>query len=753
MEQVVAEKTAQKAIAHANEQYNGDWDAQIQQAITTYDSIEVAQQTSYRQDRSQSQYDLEMGLIAFDASLADAKDGVGQSFHTNVSLAQSNREQSRAALDSVYALFEKMSTASALSAAQGSSPWMANDAAKAVALANWYGVMAPAKAAMDGTRAIAYQNLENAYFGAQSQWIDRELPDFRQSDKQRAFQRASEIAALRQNPVPDPSLAPDLVFYSGIVQGTLPVFVSRGFTQTQSGHFATAGTSIGGGSYGMGYGGGYGYGGTSILNPNGTPSGFGLDGLGSGFGSSESFGNGDTGSPTSRVSWDLIGEADAIQSEDNANALIDLYFVSNDGLRSILDSAETANDQGNGGGSQGYGGNGGGDGYGSGEGGGGGSSAAELSAKKRVLDFNAFKLFLGKIDPAALKVFEDGGGRIERRGAWIPWTETSVAHRGTPKNGDLTFWIDENWSEFDAAIRVAQYIAESRTEVRGRYDYNTISDPRTSVEAAQSFRKKWYKDAAEMTEMGVSVYLGFLSIANEGIDLIVTVEELSKGNWAASIGLLPFIPAGGAVRIVDKLGNSKLISNEMMHKISKLGDTASVARNRIQDSIPSIKLASNADSGRGILGWVKPSGTPDSTLKAHYLTIAKSKQMETAVARYNSIARILGQNQSATIDEIVATLGNDVTFTKVGHLRSGAFVPGEHSAKTTYWLQGKPTTWYGQRVGRHELLHIGAALRGQKNTIRHEIAVQLATTPENLVLISIGLAVVIGPQVYWLATT
>jgi hypothetical protein len=199
--------------------------------------------------------------------------------------------------------------------------------------------------------------------------------------------------------------------------------------------------------------------------------------------------------------------------------------------------------------------------------------------------------------------------------------------------------------------------------------------------------------------------------------------------------------------------HTKLISNEMMHKISKLGDTASVARNRILDSIPSIKLASNADSGRGILGWVKPSGTPDSTLKAHYLTIAKSKQMETAVARYNSIARILGQNQSATIDEIVAALGNDVTFTKVGHLRSGAFVPGEHSAKTTYWLQGKPTTWYGQRVGRHELLHIGAALRGQKNTIRHEIAVQLATTPENLVVISIGLAVVIGPQVYWLATT
>jgi hypothetical protein len=362
-------------------------------------------------------------------------------------------------------------------------------------------------------------------------------------------------------------------------------------------------------------------------------------------------------------------------------------------------------------------------------------------------------MFLGRIDPAALKVFEDGGGRIERRGAWIPWTETSVSHRGTPRGGDLSFWIDENWNELDAAIQVAQYIAESRTEVRARYDYNILSDPKTQVEAAQSFRKKWYKDAAEMTEMGVSAYLGFLSIANEGIDLVVTVDELSKGNWVAAVGLLPFIPAGGAVRIVDKLGNSKLIDNAMMTKISKLGDNAAAVRNRILDSIPSMKFASQAESGRGILGWVKPSGTLDSTLKAHYLAIAKSKQMEKAVTRYNSLATLLGQNQSASIEEIVATLGDDVTFTKVGHLKSGAFVQGEHSAKTTYWLQGKPTTPYGQRVGRHELLHIGAALRGQKNTWRHEIAVQLVTTPENLVAISIGLAVVIGPQVYWLATT
>lgn len=42
-------------------------------------------------------------------------------------------------------------------------------------------------------------------------------------------------------------------------------------------------------------------------------------------------------------------------------------------------------------------------------------------------------------------------------------------------------------------------------------------------------------------------------------------------------------------------------------------------------------------------------------------------------------------------------------------------------------------TPYGRRVGRHELIHIGAALRGQADTILHEIAVQAVTTPENLI--------------------
>jgi hypothetical protein len=155
--------------------------------------------------------------------------------------------------------------------------------------------------------------------------------------------------------------------------------------------------------------------------------------------------------------------------------------------------------------------------------------------------------------------------------------------------------------------------------------------------------------------------------------------------------------------------------------------------------------------GRGLIGIVKPGGTLDDALRAHYVEIARSAQMAAAVRRYNRIATFLRQKPCASVDDIVKALGEDVTFSRIGHLRSGVFLPGQHSGRTSYWLQGNPTTTYGRRIGRHELTHLGAALRGQDDRILHEVAVQAATTPENLVTLTAGSIVVIGSSVYWVS--
>jgi hypothetical protein len=145
---------------------------------------------------------------------------------------------------------------------------------------------------------------------------------------------------------------------------------------------------------------------------------------------------------------------------------------------------------------------------------------------------------------------------------------------------------------------------------------------------------------------------------------------------------------------------------------------------------------------------VKPGGAVDDSLRAVYIDIAKSPRFARDLEAYNKIAVIVRQKPAASIEEIVATLGNDVTFAKIGHVRSGLFPAGQHPGATQFWIQGNPLTSYGQRAGRHELTHLGAALRGQEENFFHEIAVQAATTPENLALMG-GIIAVIGYEVYW----
>ncbi|HUP78847.1 MAG TPA: hypothetical protein VM260_09850, partial [Pirellula sp.] len=141
-------------------------------------------------------------------------------------------------------------------------------------------------------------------------------------------------------------------------------------------------------------------------------------------------------------------------------------------------------------------------------------------------------------------------------------------------------------------------------------------------------------------------------------------------------------------------------------------------------------------------------------LQQSYLTIARSSHFANVLQRYNTIARILGQRQAATIPEIIRALRSQTAFARTPHWRSGVFGLGEHRASLPYLLQGNPLGRilggrYGARAGAHELTHFGAALQGQANTIMHEIAVQLAANPENpVIVIAIGLGLI--TEGWWL---
>jgi hypothetical protein len=134
-------------------------------------------------------------------------------------------------------------------------------------------------------------------------------------------------------------------------------------------------------------------------------------------------------------------------------------------------------------------------------------------------------------------------------------------------------------------------------------------------------------------------------------------------------------------------------------------------------------------AGKGLIGLVKQGGTIDPTLQGAYTSVANSPQFSASLAQYNSFARLFGLPEAAGVDEINAALESSTTFAKTSNLNAGLF-----QTESGFYLQGNPLTTYGERVASHELVHLGAALNGQADTLLHEIGVTFATTPENLVI-------------------
>jgi hypothetical protein len=150
----------------------------------------------------------------------------------------------------------------------------------------------------------------------------------------------------------------------------------------------------------------------------------------------------------------------------------------------------------------------------------------------------------------------------------------------------------------------------------------------------------------------------------------------------------------------------------------------------------------------GISLRVKAQGTIDEAIRNEFIAITRTPEFARDIAKYNAAARLLRQKQSATVAEIAKVLEEDVTCAKTSNGKAALFVRPKHPAATEYWLQGNPLTRYGKRVGRHELTHLGAAIRGQKNRFWHEIAVQYATTPELLAL-KVGIIVFVLADGYY----
>jgi len=148
------------------------------------------------------------------------------------------------------------------------------------------------------------------------------------------------------------------------------------------------------------------------------------------------------------------------------------------------------------------------------------------------------------------------------------------------------------------------------------------------------------------------------------------------------------------------------------------------------------KVAGAGSKALNGIGAIKPAGVVDSSLGAYYRGIANSPEFARSIDRYNAFASRFswaGVKPSASASEITAIISSDTTFARLGNNWGAALFEGGHGYSTRFYLQGSPSGLFptgASRVGRHELLHMGAALKGQGDTFLHEIGVQLYTTPE-----------------------
>lgn len=157
---------------------------------------------------------------------------------------------------------------------------------------------------------------------------------------------------------------------------------------------------------------------------------------------------------------------------------------------------------------------------------------------------------------------------------------------GNVEDDNLKFMVPDHLSEYQAAQVVAKHIQNSWFgAVARKYQEQIILE---SEYGYSRWRQTVQQRSALAARIGTEAYLSFLSITNEGTDLVVTVSDLADGNYMSAIGLLPFVSNGG-IKLVDELGNAKYLDNSQANSAVAASFAGDVGKIR--------KLVENAPKG------------------------------------------------------------------------------------------------------------------------------------------------------------
>lgn len=346
----IAKDAAIESGASTPPQNPTNWYLQRSSADSAFLSTAQTIQDSLKSALQTADFDASLSAIAADISLARAKVSIDNSYKSGEISRYVTKVTNRSAVEKFYAQFEASTLASTLAnfATSNPTPWAQYDATDAASRNVWMIASTNSRAAFDTSAATHQAELETAIAATEANYFDALIVA-------RGTPGPLNFALTLTPSLPIPSVAPSLsTFYATIAAGNFPASLGTEFQASGSSNYG----SYGGGTIPSGVW----RTGTNILNPQGYIYGgiYGYGGYGynSYGGTGYSYGGGYAGggSPTSTssgVNWDLIAEADAIQSLESTNDLVDRYGIAD--IENLL--ASTSQSPSNGGGyGGGYGG-------------------------------------------------------------------------------------------------------------------------------------------------------------------------------------------------------------------------------------------------------------------------------------------------------------------------------------------------------------------------------------------------------------
>jgi hypothetical protein len=289
------------------------------------------------------------------------------------------------------------------------------------------------------------------------------------------------------------------------------------------------------------------------------------------------------------------------------------------------------------------------------------SSGEEKLSRNDLLTY--FTLLYGDKGHKLLKAFEKSGGLLKIENPWFGKSALDTRNHWRPQQ--IRLRQDLNPAEAAQELMERLIKASGLTEVRQHLDHSGFAN----IETLIASYKQSVKQAAATVALAAELYLSGISIASEGADWVVTIHELSEGNYYAAIGLLPLIPASvGKTGVILKHGSQSLrISAEAIHGIKALPvkelielleSTRKLARNMVKAGIgkpagtaahhivpAALKKFPSAEKARAILtkfgigvenaanGVYLPSKFEDAVKAAYHGTLHSKRYADEVLAR------------------------------------------------------------------------------------------------------------------------